>query len=801
MADSPEVVATAGDLTPQSPKPINLSSPAAVPGLQDQADSLSTMALFPTTEEAPLASIANTTQLPGEPPLVQDQAENNPNASFQEAIPIRDDASKGHDHDEKQDAPAEARDQDQDQGQDEDEDHYAKDFDSPVPITDVAIQDSAASVDGHVAADDTIEAGSPSTLLETPTADEDTSASQALATSTSTLQDIADATQSISTAVVPQDVSQHVPTVETAAPPQPTDDGGIDIQALVDNITAHHNATRSNEGDLPAPSETTPGVNPAANTQSSLPPKPPASQQSAAASHFQPNASTAVPSLTPTATFPYSYPPPGAAAPGFPTPQTYPNPAAPMPIQNPYGAVPIPGANSEAPSQSQRYEEFLKEERKYVSEAKWDRFPEGSRLFIGNLSSERVTKREVFDIFSRFGRLAQISLKQAYGFVQYHAVTEGQAATDALQGIEISGRKIHLEFSRTQKKEGDNDRRGGTRGGRGGSNQNDRDRNRLDSRRNDGYRPREPSPNRGVHSRQGSYGRGDRAWDGSSDHQRRGRSRSPQGYDGGSYRRRSPSPYRRGPPTSEDDLDIPRRFGGDVPDVQLLLLQEVNRDFVGWVQGAFIERGLKVEVMFLNPRFPRDLVIQRQVVEGVHGVIELDFRSQTVAKVPLQTFDRSAGRHNARFDQYQDLDPKIAAEIVARAKSQTHLQSPAVYGGGQYPPVHYQPQPQMPPQQYPAVHSQLPAGLNLGGLDNATLQRVLSAVQGGPQAGIPGQLPMGAAPGVDVNAVLSALGANGTAPNPSHQHPHAYQQAPASGNPADQAHVQNIMAQLSRYRH
>lgn len=248
-----------------------------------------------------------------------------------------------------------------------------------------------------------------------------------------------------------------------------------------------------------------------------------------------------------------------------------------------------------------------------------------------------------------------------------------------------------------------------------------------------------------------------------------------------------------------------------MPDVQFLLLQDVNRDFVGWVQGAFVERGLKVDVMFLNPRFPRDLVIQRQVVEGVHGVIELDLRSQSVAKVPLQTFDRSAGRHNARFDQYQDLDPKIAAEIVARAKSQSQLQSPAGYSGGQYPSVSYPPQPhmpphmppqmpQMPPQHYPGAHSQAPANLNLGGLDNATLQRVLSAVQGGPQGGIPGQQQMGGAPGVDVNAVLRALGASGGAAAPHQRQSVAYPPAPASGNPADQAHVQNIMAQLSRYR-
>jgi RNA-binding proteins (RRM domain) len=60
----------------------------------------------------------------------------------------------------------------------------------------------------------------------------------------------------------------------------------------------------------------------------------------------------------------------------------------------------------------------------------------------GNLSSERVTKREVFDVFHRFGRLAQISLKNAYGFVQYHTVAEGQAAMLGAQGIELGGRRI-----------------------------------------------------------------------------------------------------------------------------------------------------------------------------------------------------------------------------------------------------------------------------------------------------------------------------------------------------------------------
>lgn len=45
-------------------------------------------------------------------------------------------------------------------------------------------------------------------------------------------------------------------------------------------------------------------------------------------------------------------------------------------------------------------------------------------------------------MFHKHGRLAQISLKSAYGFVQYHTVDEGQRAVDHLQGTEIKGRRI-----------------------------------------------------------------------------------------------------------------------------------------------------------------------------------------------------------------------------------------------------------------------------------------------------------------------------------------------------------------------
>ncbi len=41
-----------------------------------------------------------------------------------------------------------------------------------------------------------------------------------------------------------------------------------------------------------------------------------------------------------------------------------------------------------------------------------------SRLFIGNLPTEKVTKQELFQIFSPYGDILEVVLKANYGFIQ-----------------------------------------------------------------------------------------------------------------------------------------------------------------------------------------------------------------------------------------------------------------------------------------------------------------------------------------------------------------------------------------------
>lgn len=229
--------------------------------------------------------------------------------------------------------------------------------------------------------------------------------------------------------------------------------------------------------------------------------------------------------------------------------------------------------------------------------------------------------------------------------------------------------------------------------------------------------------------------------------------------------------------------------------------------------------------MFLNPRFPRDAVIQRQVLEGVHGVVELDMRAQSTAKIPLQVFDRSAG-NNVRYDQYQDLDPTIAAQLVLRTKGSV-AQPPA------YPPQPtYPPQPYGAPAPYPAYQQlavQQPAVpapdltsivgqlSQMPNVDSSTLQTILASLQQAPSQtptnypshqSMPPAVPHSQ---VDLNALIGNISAvsgqppMGGASMPGYPAP-PYQQGgrgppqPVAGSSDPARDVENIMATLARYR-
>ncbi|MCJ1244580.1 hypothetical protein MMC30_001778 [Trapelia coarctata] len=399
------------------------------------------------------------------------------------------------------------------------------------------------------------------------------------------------------------------------------------------------------------------------------------------------------------------------------------------------------------------YDQFLSDERVYTAEGTWDKFPPGSRLFVGNLPSEVVTKRDIFQIFYRYGKLAQISIKQAYGFVQFLDPRACHAAMQGEQGMRIKDRNMHLEISKPQKNSrgaastvaGDNLRASHYRrsrspdharrvqphgvGPRPGADRfipsNDF---RNEPRRRDDYRPgRSPSP-RGYRGRDDFRGGRDRSperfYGG-----RRSRSRSPLGR---APRYRSPSPRAR-EIDEEAALPIPRREPRDVPDVQFILMDELDRAFVSYLE------------------------------------------------------------------KYDELDVHVAVELVVRAKAtqsattptQSQFPGPAQpYAALQYPQSLNQ---TLPPQQAAPPTTQPNLTSLITSLDGPALQKLLGAMQQTPQTPTATQQNMqqGQPHNPNLSALLGNVGMQQPQPNQVHaQQGYPYPQNLLLHPPQQQAQAQ-----------
>lgn len=372
---SPEVLATA-DLSPVSPAPLHLSSPVVVPSLQDQADSLSNMSLEENGEPPTASGVAveqtETTDLNTNSTANSQYDANNTNTvtSYQADFDSLDDGVKGQEnraalvggegHIEQQ--PSQHNDGD------------VSKHDTPAISSDVS--DPLTNQSEVIIPDISFATHAQSVHQPAP------------------IQDAADvylpAPQGL--AVVSSSTDTSAPQPSTAPPAGKSDNAknDIDIQSLVDRIIGDASTTTASQApgpdnfaSIPAPAQT-----------GSLPPRPPMSQPT----YVRPEDGLGyLPGLSyPT---PYNLPPaPGtypAGAPGtapdtrnnFPLPPSSSLnalPASTFPISH-YDSTYAATAGAQAPTfnQSQQWETFLQDERRYVSEAKWDRFPEGSRLFIG----------------------------------------------------------------------------------------------------------------------------------------------------------------------------------------------------------------------------------------------------------------------------------------------------------------------------------------------------------------------------------------------------------------------------------
>ena len=105
-----------------------------------------------------------------------------------------------------------------------------------------------------------------------------------------------------------------------------------------------------------------------------------------------------------------------------------------------------------------------------------------------------------------------------------------------------------------------------------------------------------------------------------------------------------------------------------MPDVQIILLEDLDRFvgsrfvklcyltdhvsfrvFVGYVEKAFRDRGLRCDVIVSSTQMLPS-VLQRMIVDGVGSVVRLSRASAVSARIPLQVFDHSLAPANVRFE-------------------------------------------------------------------------------------------------------------------------------------------------------
>jgi hypothetical protein len=252
------------------------------------------------------------------------------------------------------------------------------------------------------------------------------------------------------------------PSLESIVP------SGVNIQALLDQLAPSLSAKLPPTESTAQVSIVQEPVSPSISNQAaSLPPRPPPQENTSTNPDFIPleDIKSYHPHSQPNVSGPFQA---HDSVPAYVAPSSVAHHPLPSPgfLKSPAlnnGGIPNLIDEDDAPfsaEQDRQYDQFIREERTNVAEGNWDKFPDGSRLFIGkkhhkvdkvafadilhigNLPTEKVSKRDVFRRFSKYGKLGQISLKQAYGFVQYLEASSCSRALDAEQDRPLKGRKM-----------------------------------------------------------------------------------------------------------------------------------------------------------------------------------------------------------------------------------------------------------------------------------------------------------------------------------------------------------------------
>lgn len=84
------------------------------------------------------------------------------------------------------------------------------------------------------------------------------------------------------------------------------------------------------------------------------------------------------------------------------------------------------------------------------------------RIFVGNLATDQTTKREVEEIFSKYGVIVSSSLHNNYGFIQFESEKGADEAVLGMHGTNLFGKRIDVNLAGVRRKPQSKDKHEGT---------------------------------------------------------------------------------------------------------------------------------------------------------------------------------------------------------------------------------------------------------------------------------------------------------------------------------------------------
>lgn len=67
------------------------------------------------------------------------------------------------------------------------------------------------------------------------------------------------------------------------------------------------------------------------------------------------------------------------------------------------------------------------------------------RIFVGNLASERTSREELTDVFSKYGKIVDIVIRKSFGFIQFDNPQSAQDAIKFENGRLLGGLNLGMD--------------------------------------------------------------------------------------------------------------------------------------------------------------------------------------------------------------------------------------------------------------------------------------------------------------------------------------------------------------------